>query len=72
MRVQSASTSSLSLSQAAATDSVSGSLMVVLTGPLAKRALSPSPIGASAPGSVKLGAPWNVTSPVTSCVTLER
>ena len=46
--------------------------MVVVTGPLAKRALIPAPIGASGPGSEKVGAPVNVTSPSTSCLTFER
>ena len=72
VHVQSARTSVLLPSQAAATDSVSGSLIVVFTGPFANRALMLSPIGARAPGRENDGAPWNVTSPVMSCWILER
>ena len=72
VHVQSARTSTFSPSQAAATENVSGSSIVVFTGPFANRALRASPIGARAPGSENVGAPSNVTSPVTSCLIFER
>ena len=70
--VQSARTSTFSPSHAAATENVSGSSIVVVTGPFANRALRRRADRGQAAGQRDRRHAREVTVPPTSCVTFER